>query len=134
MDSYAPVSSPTLYSAMYGAMPGVAPKKRTKSKRQRGGRFGVDPAWIKKFQENERNMMERRRRGERGKLGGLVLGRKGGAGSRRKKQRGQGIGLGALVKGAAEVGVKLGRSKQYKRMGAVGARGHYKAHRRPWAV
>ena len=134
MDAYAPVSRPTLYSAMYGAMTGVASKKRTKRKRQRGGRFGVDPAWIKKFQENERNMMERRRRGERGKLGGLMLGRKGGAGSRRKKQRGQGIGLGDLVKGGLKIGFKLGRSKQYKRMGAVGARGHYKAHRRPWAV
>ena len=132
MDAYAPVLKPTLYSAMYGAMSSVVPK-RTKRKRQRGGRFGVDPAWIKKFQENERNMMERRRRGERGKLGGLVLGRKGGAGSRRK-QRGQGIGLGDLVKGGIKIGLKLGRSKQYKRMGAVGARGHYKAHRRPWAV
>lgn len=35
---------------------------------------------------------------------------------------------------AVKVGVKLGRDKHYKRMGAIGARGHYRANPRPWAA
>ena len=33
---------------------------------------------------------------------------------------------------AVEMGVKLGKAKGYKRMGALGAKGHYKANPRPW--
>lgn len=49
---------------------------------------------------------------------------------RKRTQRGGGF-LSTLGK-AASLGVKLGKDKRYKRMGAVGAKGHYTAHRRPW--
>ena len=35
---------------------------------------------------------------------------------------------------AVKLGVKLGRDKHYKRMGAVGAKGHHRANPTPWAV
>ena len=47
-----------------------------------------------------------------------------------KTRRHYGMGL----KDVLAAGVKLGRDKRYKRMGALGARGHYKRHPRPWAV
>ena len=40
------------------------------------------------------------------------------------RQRG-GLGLLELIMGSAEVGSELGKSKDYKRMGATGATGHY---------
>lgn len=50
--------------------------------------------------------------------------------SRKRTQRGS--GLLSLLGKAASVGVKLGKDKRYKRMGAVGATGHYIRHPRPW--
>ena len=52
----------------------------------------------------------------------------------RKRKRQIGWGLKELLVGAAKIGVKLGRDKRYKRMGALGARGHYRSNPRPWAV
>jgi len=41
----------------------------------------------------------------------------------------------SLLKGAAQVGVKLGRSKRHERMGALGVGGAVSNfRRRPWAV
>ena len=52
-----------------------------------------------------------------------------------KKKNGSGRrpsqGGGGLLSGV-EMGVKLGKAKGYKRMGALGAKGHYKANPRPW--
>ena len=68
-------------------------------------------------------------------LGGLTAGWR--YQKRRKKnlkkwgtttQRGQGLLEAALT------GVELGRSKKYKRMGAVGAKGHYTRRYAPWEV
>ena len=50
----------------------------------------------------------------------------------RRRQRG-GAFL-SLLKNAAKLGFKLGEDKSYKRMGAIGAKGHYRANPRPWAV
>ena len=52
----------------------------------------------------------------------------------RKRKRQSGWGLKELLAGAAKIGVKLGRDKRYKRMGALGARGRYISNPRPWAV
>ena len=43
-----------------------------------------------------------------------------------------GKGLGTVLSTAAKIGYKLGKDKGYKRMGAVGATGHYKHFRKPW--
>ena len=40
---------------------------------------------------------------------------------------------GGLLSGV-EMGVKLGKAKGYKRMGVLGAKGHYKANPRPWTT
>ena len=41
----------------------------------------------------------------------------------------------SLLKGAAELGVKLGKSKRFKRMGALGVGSAVSNfRRRPWAV
>ena len=47
-----------------------------------------------------------------------------------RRQRGRGL-LSTLAS-AAKLGYKLGKDKKYKRMGALGATGHYKRHPRPW--
>ena len=49
----------------------------------------------------------------------------------RKRQRGRGV-AGLLT--AASVGVDLGRSKKYRRMGVTGAKGHYRRRYAPWEV
>lgn len=41
--------------------------------------------------------------------------------------------LGVLAK-SAQMGYKLGKSKQYRRMGAKGATGHYTRRHAPWEV
>ena len=55
-----------------------------------------------------------------------------------RKRRGHvnvGGSLWSLLKGTAQVGVKLGKSKRYKRMGALGVGGAVSNfRRRPWAV
>ena len=48
----------------------------------------------------------------------------------RHYQRGK--GLGTVLSTAAKIGYKLGKDKGYKRMGAVGATGHYTHFRKPW--
>ena len=48
----------------------------------------------------------------------------------RHYQRGK--GLDAVLSTAAKIGYKLGKDKGYKRMGAVGATGHYTHLRKPW--
>ena len=57
---------------------------------------------------------------------------------RTRKRRGRvnvGGSLWSLLKGAAKVGVKLGKSKRYKRMGALGVGGAVSNfRRRPWSV
>lgn len=57
---------------------------------------------------------------------------------RRQKvqQRGRqrGGALLSILKNAAKLGLKLGKDKRYKRTGAIGAKGHYRANSRPWAV
>ena len=52
------------------------------------------------------------------------------------KQRGRqrGGALLSILKNAAKLGLKLGKDKRYKRMGAIEAKGHYRANPRPWAV
>ena len=46
-----------------------------------------------------------------------------------------GGGILSLLKGAAKLGIKLGKSKDYKRMGALGVRGAVSnVRRRSWAV
>ena len=46
-----------------------------------------------------------------------------------------GGGILSLLKGAAKLGIKLGKSKDYKRMGALGVGGTVSNfRRRPWAV
>ena len=45
---------------------------------------------------------------------------------RRRRQKGGIFGT------AASIGYRLGKDKSYKRMGALGATGHYKRHPRPW--
>ena len=53
---------------------------------------------------------------------------------RRKQWVGAG-GLGSLLKAAAKFGVKLGKDKRYKRMGAKGVGGAVSNFRRkPWEV
>lgn len=44
----------------------------------------------------------------------------------------RGKGLGTVLSTAAKIGYKLGKDKGYKRMGAVGATGHYKHFRKLW--
>ena len=44
----------------------------------------------------------------------------------------RGKGLGTVLSTAANIGYKLGKDKGYKRMGAVGTKGHYKHFRKPW--
>ena len=73
---------------------------------------------------------------------GLALGKLGGQALKgitdnvqhyRRRQRGGGIL--SLLKGAAKLGIKLGKSKDYKRMGALGVGGAVSNfRRRPWAV
>ena len=54
---------------------------------------------------------------------------------KRRKQRVGGGGLGSLLKAAAKIGVKLGKDKRYKRMGAKGVGGAVSNFRRkPWEV
>ena len=57
---------------------------------------------------------------------------------RTQKRRGRvnvGGSLWSLLKGAAKVGFKLGKSKRYKRMEALGVGGAVSNfRRRPWAV
>ena len=57
---------------------------------------------------------------------------------RRRPRRGPvhvGGGILSLLKGAAKLGIKLGKSKEYKRMGALGVGGAVSNfRRRPWAV
>ena len=57
---------------------------------------------------------------------------------KRRKRRGHvnvGGSILSLLKGAAKLGVKLGKSKRYKRMGALGVGGAVSNfRRRPWAV
>ena len=48
----------------------------------------------------------------------------------RHYQRGK--GLGTVLSTAAKIGYKLGKDKSYKRMGAVGATGHYTHFCKPW--
>ena len=59
-------------------------------------------------------------------------------GRTRRKRRGHvnvGGSILSLLKGAAKLGVKLGKSKRYKRMGALGVGGAVSNfRRRPWAV
>ena len=52
------------------------------------------------------------------------------------KQRGRqrGGALLSILKNAVKLGLKLGKDKRYKRMGAIGAKGHYRENPRPWAV
>ena len=40
--------------------------------------------------------------------------------------------LGTVLSTAAKIGNKLDKDKGYKRMGAVGATGHYTHFRKPW--
>ena len=57
--------------------------------------------------------------------------------TRRKRRSHVNVGgsLFSLLKGAAKLGVKLGKSKRYKRMGALGVGGAVSNFRqRPWAV
>ena len=54
--------------------------------------------------------------------------------AKRKTRRHYGMGLKDVLAAGVKLGVRLGRDKRYKRMGAIGARGHYRGHRRPWAV
>ena len=54
---------------------------------------------------------------------------------KRQKQWVGGGGLGSLLKAAAKIGVKLGKDKRYKRMGAKGVGGAvYNFRRKPWEV
>ena len=43
-----------------------------------------------------------------------------------------GMGLSGVLGKAAAVGYELGKSKQYRRMGAKGATGHYERNPTPW--
>ena len=53
---------------------------------------------------------------------------------KKKKKKKQEGGFLTLLSNAAKVGYMVGKRKDYKRMGAKGATGHYKAHRKPWEV
>ena len=44
----------------------------------------------------------------------------------------RGKGLGTVLSTAAKIGYKLGKDKRYRRMGTVGATGHYTHFRKPW--
>ena len=52
---------------------------------------------------------------------------------KRKTRRHYGMGLKDVLAAGVKLGVRLGRDKRYKRMGAIGATGHYKRLPRPWA-
>ena len=52
----------------------------------------------------------------------------------KKKKKKQEGGFLKLFSSAAKAGYEVGKRKDYKRMGAKGATGHYKAHRKPWEV
>lgn len=70
---------------------------------------------------NKRNRIKRQRRRR--------------AEARRKRRYGHvyvGGQLKDLLTAGAKIGWRLGADKRYKRMGAIGARGHYKRHPRPW--
>ena len=67
-----------------------------------------------------------------GKLGGQALK---GITDNVQHYRQRGGGILSLLKGAAKLGIKLGKSKDYKRMGALGVGGAVSNfRRRPWAV
>ena len=52
-----------------------------------------------------------------------------------KRKRGQrGNGLLSTLKGAAKIGLKLGKSKDYKRLGVLGVGGKSHFRRKPWEV
>ena len=68
-----------------------------------------------------------------GKLGGQAF--KGITDNVQHYRRQRGGGILSLLKGAAKLGIKLGKSKDYKRMGALGVGGAVSNfRRRPWAV
>ena len=52
---------------------------------------------------------------------------------KRKTRRHYGMGLKDILAAGVKLGVRLGRDKRYKRMGAIGATGHYRRLPRPWA-
>jgi len=92
-------------------------------RQQRGGFLGAAPllnAYVKR----------RKRRQRGGFLGAAPL--LNAYVRRKKKQRGRGL-LGVLG-GAAKIGVRLGKDKRYKRMGAKGATGSYNRRPAPWEV
>ena len=80
-----------------------------------------------------RRKVKRRQKG--GNLGGLgaLLNAYAVKSVRRKKRKQRGRGLG-LFGSAAKIGVKLGKDKRYKRMGAIGVTGSYNRRYAPWEV
>lgn len=52
----------------------------------------------------------------------------------RKRNRQLGRGIKELVEEAVDLGMALGRDPSYKRMGAVGVKGHYDRRAAPWEV
>ena len=54
--------------------------------------------------------------------------------SKRKRKRHMSMGAGILgiLGSSAKIGYKLGKDKRYRRMGALGVKGHYKRNPRPW--
>ena len=54
--------------------------------------------------------------------------------AKKKKKKQQEGGFLTLLSSAAKTGYEVGKRKDYKRMGAKGAMGHYKAHHKPWEV
>ena len=129
MDSYAPIFQPSLYTMLFGARQGAQRKKKRGKRGQRGGnpirRYlnRKKAETLKKRRERFKHVQWQPKKRPR---------KKGDRQLERERQTGQGVGLGSLLQGAVKVGVKLGRSPQYQRMGALGATGVYKRHPRPW--
>ena len=81
-----------------------------------------------------RRKVKRRQKGEN--LGGLgaLLNAYAVKSVRRKKKKQRGRGVLGILGSAAKIGVKLGKDKRYKRMGAIGVTGSYNRRYAPWEV
>ena len=81
-----------------------------------------------------RRKVKRRQKG--GNLGGLgaLLNAYAVKSVRRKKRKQRGRGVLGVLGSAAKIGVKLGKDKRYKRMGAIGVTGSYNRRYAPWEV
>lgn len=70
-----------------------------------------------------------------GSIGGIVTERRRRPKrTHRKRNRQLGRGIKELVEEAVDLGMALGKDPSYKRMGAVGIKGHYDRRAAPWEV